>query len=78
MKLFTVTVEYSYVVAAEDYDDAEYRAVDYALEAMKDISAHDLDYTIEHGVKAVGWTDNALPYGGDGVKTIGDYEKWTK
>lgn len=74
MKLFTVTVEYDYVVAAEDYEDAEDKAVEYALEAMKDMSSYDPDYTIDHGVKAIGWTDDCLPYGGDGVKTIGDYK----
>lgn len=76
MKLFTVTVEYEYVVAAETYEHAEEVACEYALEAMKDYSVYDLDYTIDHGVKAVGWTDDSLPYGGDGVKTIGDYRKW--
>lgn len=76
MKLFTVRVEYDYVVAAEDYDHAKEVARDYALEAMKDFSSYDLDYTIDHGVKAIGWTDDCLPYGGEGDKTIRDYLKW--
>lgn len=74
MKLFTVTVEFDYVVAAEHYEDAEDKAIEYAREAMKDYSVYDLDYTIDHGVKAVGWSDDSLPYGGDGDKTIGDYK----
>jgi hypothetical protein len=74
MKLFTVTVEYEYVVAAEDFDDARDVARDYALEAMKDWSTHELDYTIFQGVTANGWTDDCLPYGGDGNKTIGEYK----
>lgn len=74
MKLFTVTVEYDYVVAAEDYEDAESVAREYAVEALKDMSVYDLDYTIDHGVKAYGWTDDCLPYGGNGNKTIRDYK----
>lgn len=76
MKLFTVRVEYDYVVAAEDFEDAESKAVEYAREALKDYSVYDLDYTIDSGVKAIGWSDDSLPYGGEGDKTIRDYLKW--
>jgi hypothetical protein len=74
MKLFTVTVEYEYVVAAEDFNDANDVARDHALEAMKDLSTYELDYRIFQGVAANGWTDDALPYGGEGNKTVGDYK----
>jgi hypothetical protein len=74
MKLFTVTVEFDYVVAADDYDHAKEVAREYALEAMKDISVYELDYTIDHDRVSVWWSDDCLPYGGEGNKTIGDYK----
>lgn len=72
-KLYTVSVEFDYVVAADDKDHAQEVARDWVMEAMKDLGTYDLDYTINPGVTAYGYTDDCLPYGGDGKLTIGNY-----
>lgn len=75
MKLYTITVSYDYVVLAEDEDDADNVAREYAKDALFDISQYDIDVGIKEGVHADGWDDECIPYNGDGNTRTGEYKE---
>lgn len=74
MKLYTVTVEFDFVVVAEDEDEAREVAQSNVRQALSDISSYDLNYIVEPGVHAYGWDDQCIPYGGDGNTRTGEYK----
>ena len=65
-KLYTVTVQFDYVVVAEDEADAEDVGRGYIKDALSDISIYDVDVDVRPGVYAQGWDGDCIPYGGDG------------
>lgn len=67
-KLYTVHVEYDYVVVADSDISAYAVAREYARDALSDLSTHDLDLDVTPGVTATGWDGECIPYGGDGNK----------
>ena len=73
-KLYTVTVSYEYVVVADDLTDAFSAGLEYAKEALGDMSIHDVDCDVVAGVHAYGWDDECIPYGGDGNTRTGAYK----
>ena len=74
MKLFTVTVEFDYVVVADSEDEAEHVARKTVKQALSDLDFWDLNYIVEPGVHAYGWDDNCIPYGGDGNTRTKEYK----
>lgn len=72
-KLYTVTITYDFVVVAEDANHAYYVGQEYAKEALSDMSINDVDASVVDGVKAWGWDDKCIPYGGDGNTRTGEY-----
>ena len=72
-KLYTVRVEYDYVVLADNDLDAEAIGRGYAKDALGDMSIFDVDLFVEEGVSAQGWDDDCIPYGGDGNTRTGEY-----
>jgi hypothetical protein len=76
LKLYTATVTFDYVVVAEDEDNADMVAREYAKDALGDISMFDVDIGIVKGWNAaIGWDVECIPYGGDGNTRTGDYIK---
>lgn len=74
MKLYTVTVEFDYVVVAESEIDAEKVAQQNIRQALSDISHYDLNYVVTPGATAYGWDGDCIPYGGDGNTRTKDYK----
>lgn len=72
-KLFTVRIEFDYVVVAENEMDAEAVGRGYIKEALSDMSVHDVDIFVSEGATAWGWDDDCIPYGGDGNTRTGEY-----
>lgn len=72
-KLYTVTVEFEYVIAAKDQQDAERIAHRTAKEALGDQNFEDVYWIIQEGVHAEGWDERAYPYGTPFDRTIGEY-----
>lgn len=80
MKLKTVTITYDYVIAVEDdYSEIDVVpvALDFAHEALRDISKYDLDIDIDdyRPSSLSGWDGKCIPYGGDGNTTTEEYLK---
>jgi hypothetical protein len=71
--LFTVTVEFVYVIVAEDMERAERVAHKTAREAFKDQTTDDMHWMITEGMYADGWDERCYPYGDPFEKTVGDY-----
>lgn len=74
MKLFTVTVEFDFVMVANSQADAEAEAFQYVNEAINDLSYHDMFYSAKPGVHAIGWDDDCIPYGAEDESRIRDYK----
>ena len=74
MKLYTVKVDFDFVVVANDETEAQVMARSYAGDAFGDISKYDLDFDVYEGVPADGWDDECIPYGGDGNTRTGEYK----
>ena len=74
MKLYTVRVQFDYVVVAEDEKDAEDVGRGYMRDALSDMSAFDVDLDVEEGVHAYSWDDQCIPYGGDGNTRTSEYK----
>ena len=67
MKLFKVSVQYDYVLAAESLEDAHMKAHLYAKDALSDCGDSVVDIGIEEYEPGSvdGWTGDLEPYGGD-------------
>ena len=74
MKLYTITVEFDYVVVAESEDEAKKLARQNVKQALNDLDFRDLEYAVEPGVHAYGWDGECIPYGGDGNTRTKEYE----
>ena len=83
MKLMTAKVSFDYVIVVKDDAtklDPLNIAYEYVRDAARDLSSFDFDIDVYdyQKVKADGWDDLCIPYGGDGNTTTGDYLKETK
>lgn len=72
--LYTVTATFTFVVEAGSFKQANHMARDYARDAFVDLSVDNIDCIVEPGVKADGWDDDCIPYGGDGNTRTGEYK----
>lgn len=73
-RLYTVTVTFDFVVAADSEFKAHLVAERQLKNAVDDISPQYVDVEIGYGVRAEGWDDECIPYGGDGITRIKDYQ----
>lgn len=74
-KIYTVTVEFDYVIVARDQNDALRVAHRTAKEALSDQNFADVYFLVQEGMHAEGWDERAYPYGDPFQYTIGDYLK---
>lgn len=82
-KLFRVTVEYDFVIVAEDDGDSCWEvAEDTAREAFSDLDRHQLSFHVipfkMEDRNITGWDEECIPYGGDGNTRTGEYLKGEK
>jgi hypothetical protein len=83
-KLFRVSVEFDFVVVAEDDGESCWDAVEqHAREAFCDLvssqmSYHVVPFKMEDMRKTTGWDEECIPYGGDGNTRTGEYLKGEK
>jgi len=61
-KLYTVTMEYEYVIAVEDDEDADIVAEETFRDAKYDISDDVKLFTSEMRILPAGWNDKCYPY----------------
>lgn len=74
MKLYTVKVEFDFVVAVEDGENPDKVAMEYVSDAFNDMSRDMLDFTVfdyEPGT-VFGWDDRCIPYGSVNDLTTGE------
>lgn len=71
--LFTVTVEFQYIIAAHDKIEAAKVAEKYLGEAFNDTGLTDMTMNVGDFTLPPGWNGDCFPYGGDGDLTISDY-----
>lgn len=70
MNLFTVTIEAEIVCVGETAADAEEAARD----AIGDLSSYDFEtYAKPMKYLPSGWDEGAIPFGGEGDKTLGEW-----
>lgn len=72
-KLFTASITFDFVVAAENETHAHQVAMDEMREALNDMCRYDADIHITKGVSASSWDGDCIPYGGDGNTRTKDY-----
>jgi hypothetical protein len=83
-KLFRVSVEFDFVVVAEDDGESCWDAAEqHAREAFCDLvssqmSHHVVPFKMEDMKKTTGWDEECIPYGGDGNTRTGEYLKGEK
>ncbi len=76
MKLYTVNVEFDYVIAVADDEDPYEVAEQCFRDAKSDQDGWNTSLTTtEMRQIPAGWDDRCLPYNGDGYKRIADYMK---
>lgn len=73
--LYSVKVSFDYVVAVKDGEDPAFIATEYIRDAFNDMT---LDYfEVEtnpyQSGDVFGWSDDCIPYNGDGNKSTGEY-----
>lgn len=72
-QLYTVKVEFDFVIVAESLREARAIAPNYIHDALNDISVHDTELFVTGGVSAEGWDGECIPYGGDGTTRTKEY-----
>jgi hypothetical protein len=76
-KLYTVTIEYEYVIAVEDGEDPHDVAEETCRDVLYDISARDVDiHAYETNGLPAGWDSTCYPYRCEAQeRTIGEILK---
>lgn len=82
-KLFRVTVEFDYVIVAEDDGDSCWQVAEEEVrEAFSDLDRHQLSFHVMpfkmEDRNVTGWDEDCIPYGGDGNTRTGEYLKGEK
>lgn len=72
-KLFTVSVSFDYVVAADDIHAAYDVAYENATSAFGETPRTCIMFDVVPGTNATGWDGDCIPYGGDGNTRTKDY-----
>ena len=79
-KLYTVTMEYEYVIAVEDGEVPQAVAEDVICDVMSDIDVYNVDlHAVEMKRIPITWDEDCFPYrtGGKTDKRIGEILKET-
>jgi hypothetical protein len=83
-KLFRVTVEFDYVIVADDDGDSCWDVAEQNVrDAFNDLdrsqlSFHVVPFKMADMKKTTGWDEECIPYGGDGNTRTGEYLKGEK
>jgi hypothetical protein len=82
-KLFRVTVEFDYVIVAEDDGDSCWEVAEEEVrEAFSDLDQRQLSFHVMpfkmEDRNVTGWDEDCIPYGGDGNTRTGEYLRGEK